>query len=63
MKPWGGVEQLAWSSSFDKIAYICRRKAGLACAISASSDIYIYDLATKKAENTTEEDKGYDTNP
>lgn len=63
MKPWGGIEQLAWSPSSDKIAYTCRKKTGLAYAISTNSDIYIYDLATKKTENITEENKGYDTNP
>lgn len=50
MKPWGGIEQLAWSPSSDKIAYTCRKKTGLAYAISTNSDIYIYDLATKKTE-------------
>lgn len=26
MKPWGGIEQLAWSPSSDKVAYTCRKK-------------------------------------
>ncbi len=63
MKPWGGIEQLAWSPASDKVAYTCRKKTGLAYAISTNSDIYIYDLATKKTINITEENKGYDTNP
>lgn len=63
MKPWGGIEQLAWSPSSDKVAYTSRKKTGLAYAISTNSDIYIYDLAGKKTENITEENKGYDTNP
>ena len=63
MKPWGGIEQLAWSPSSDKIAYTCRKKTGLAYALSTNSDIYIYDPTTKKTENITEENKGYDTNP
>lgn len=62
MKPWGGIEQLAWSPASDKVAYTCRKKTGLAYAISTNSDIYIYDLATKKTINITEENKGYDTN-
>lgn len=32
-------------------------------AVSTNSDIYVYDLNTKKTENITEENKGYDTNP
>ncbi|WP_234831732.1 S9 family peptidase [Prevotella heparinolytica] len=63
MKPWGGIEQLAWSPASDKVAYTCRKKTGLAYAISTNSDIYIYDLATKRTINITEENKGYDTNP
>ncbi len=39
------------------------KKTGLEYAISTNSDIYIYDLNTKKTENITEENKGYDTNP
>ena len=63
MKPWGGIEQLAWSPASDKVTYTCRKKTGLAYAVSTNSDIYIYDLATGKTENITEENKGYDTNP
>ena len=63
MKPWGGIEQLAWSPASDKVAYTCRKKTGLDYAVSTNSDIYIYDLATGKTENITEENKGYDTNP
>ena len=63
MRPWGGIEQLAWSPAGDKVAYTCRKKTGLAYAISTNSDIYIYDLASKETKNITEENKGYDTNP
>ena len=63
MKPFGGIEQLAWSPASDKVAYTCRKKTGLAYAISTNSDIYIYDIATKKTRNITEENLGYDTNP
>ena len=63
MKPWGGIEQLAWNTTSDRVAYTCRKKTGLEYAISTNSDIYVYDLNTKKTENITEENKGYDTNP
>ena len=63
MKPWGGIEQLAWNTTSDKVAYTCRKKTGLEYAISTNSDIYVYDLNTQKTENITEENKGYDTNP
>jgi dipeptidyl aminopeptidase/acylaminoacyl peptidase len=63
MRPWGGIEQLAWSPAGDKIAYTCRKKTGLAYALSTNSDIYIYDLATQQTTNLTADNKGYDTNP
>ncbi len=63
MKPFGGMEQLAWSPASDKVAYTCRKKTGMAYAVSTNSDIYIYDLASGKTENITEENLGYDTNP
>ena len=63
MKPFGGIEQLAWSPASDKVAYTCRKKTGKEYAISTNSDIYVYDLNTKQTTNITEENKGYDTNP
>ncbi len=63
MKPFGGMEQLAWSPDGKQVAYTCRKKTGLEYAISTNSDIFIYDIATKQTKNICEEIKGYDTNP
>ena len=63
MKPFGGIEQLDWNTTSDKIAYTSRKKTGKEYAISTNSDIYVYDLNTKQTTNITEENKGYDTNP
>ena len=63
MKPFGGIEQLAWNTTSDKIAYTSRKKTGKEYALSTNSDIYVYDLNTKQTTNITEENKGYDTNP
>ena len=63
MKPFGSIEQLAWNTTSDKIAYTSRKKTGKEYAISTNSDIYVYDLNTKQTTNITEENKGYDTNP
>ena len=63
MKPFGGVEQLAWSPDGKTIAYTCRKKSGLNYAVSTNSDIYLYDLATGTHTNLTEGNGGYDTNP
>ncbi len=63
MKPFGGIEQLAWSADSENVAYTSRKKTGLEYAVSTNSDIYIYNLKSKKTINITEENKGYDTNP
>ena len=48
MKPFGGVEQLAFAPDGKTIAYTCRKKTGKAYAESTNSDIYLYDIATGK---------------
>ncbi len=63
MKPWGGVEQLAWAPDNKTVAYTCRKKAGLEYAVSTNSDIYLYNIETRAHENITEGMMGYDTNP
>lgn len=63
MKPFGSIEQLAWNSTSDKVAYTCRKKTGKDYALSTNSDIYIYDLKTKQTKNISEGMMGYDTNP
>ncbi len=63
MKPFGGMEQLAWNVSSDKVAYTCRKKTGKEYALSTNSDIYVYDLNTRTTTNISEGMMGYDTNP
>lgn len=63
MKPWGGIEQLAWSPDGQTIAYTCRKKTGLEYAVSTNSDIYLYDLQSGTHKNLTEGMMGYDQNP
>ncbi|MDR2839992.1 MAG: S9 family peptidase [Paludibacter sp.] len=63
MKPFGGMEQLAWSPDSKTIAYTCRKKTGLEYAISTNSDIYLYNIAEKTTKNLTEGMMGYDINP
>lgn len=63
LKPFGGIEQLAWSPNSDKVAYTSRKKNGLEYALSTNSDIYVYDLTSKETTNISEGIMGYDTNP
>ena len=63
MKPFGGIEQLAWNPNNEELAYTCRKKSGLEYAVSTNSDIYLYDLRTGETRNITADNKGYDTNP
>ena len=51
MEPFGGMEQLAWSPDSKQIAYTCRKKTGLAYSISTDSDIFLYDVESKKTTN------------
>ena len=51
MEPFGGIEQLDWSSDSKAIAYTCRKKTGLAYSISTDSDIYIYNIGTRETKN------------
>ena len=51
MEPFGGMEQLDWSSDSKAIAYTCRKKTGLAYSISTDSDIYIYNIGTRETKN------------
>ncbi len=63
LKPFGGMEQLAWSPDSKQIAYTSRKKTGMAYALSTNSDIYLYDIASKETTDITPENMGYDTNP
>lgn len=69
LKPFGGIEQLAWSNDSKNIAYTSRKKEGLAYAISTDSDIFLYNLDSKKTinlckqESDVDQNKGYDINP
>ena len=63
LRPNGGIEQFDWSPDSKTIAYTSRKKNGIDYTLSTNSDIYFYNIETKKTTNITEENKGYDTNP
>ena len=61
--PFGGVEELCFSSDGLKVYYTCKKKFGTQAANSTNTDIYEYDLTTTKTKNLSEDNKGYDKNP
>ncbi len=63
MRPFGGIEQLAWAPYNETIAYTCRKKTGMEYALSTNSDIYLINIHTGACANITESNGGYDTNP
>ena len=62
-KPFGGDEDYIWSPDSKSILYVCKKEAGTKYAISTNTNIYEYNLETKKTSNRTEANLGYDTNP
>ncbi len=63
MKPFGGMEQIAFTPDSKAIAYTCRKKKGKEYSLSTNSDIYLYDIASKTTKNLTKGMMGYDVNP
>ncbi|MCX6248683.1 MAG: S9 family peptidase [Bacteroidetes bacterium] len=63
LKPFGGMEQITWSPDSKVVAYTCRKKKGMEYSLSTNSDIYLYDLGTRKTSNISEGMMGYDIAP
>ncbi|MEI6455570.1 MAG: S9 family peptidase [bacterium] len=63
LKPFGGMEQIAWSPDSKVIAYTCRKKVGVEYTKSTNSDIYLFELSTGTTTNLTQGMMGYDINP
>jgi dipeptidyl aminopeptidase/acylaminoacyl peptidase len=63
VKPDGGNEQLCWSPDGKKLCYTTKQLKGKEYALSTNSDIFQYDLETKKTTNLSEGNPGYDMDP
>ena len=63
MRPFNGIEDIAFSPDGNLIAYACRKKTGLEYSLSTNSDIYLYNVTTGETSNVSEGLMGYDTNP
>jgi Tol biopolymer transport system component len=62
VRPWGGMEQIAWTKDGQNILYSCRKKVGKEYATSTNTDIYKYNIPTGECVNLTEGMMGYDMN-
>lgn len=62
VRPWGGMEQVAWSEDNTVILYCCRKKEGKDYATSTNTDVYRYNVALGQTANLTEGMMGYDLN-
>jgi len=63
LKPFGGGEQIAWTTDGGAIAYSCKKKSGTEYAVSTNADIYLYDLSSGETTNLTDGMMGYDLEP
>lgn len=61
--PFGGNEDFIWSPGGMSVVYVSKKKEGKDAATSTNTDIYEYQLDTKKTINLTEQNKGYDIAP
>lgn len=61
--PFGGEEDYCWSPDSKQILYVTKKKYGTEYATSTNTDIYAYDIASKKTTNLTEWMPGYDMAP
>ncbi len=62
-QPFGGDEDYIWGPDSEAIYYVSKKVAGTAYATSTNTDIYRFDLETRKTENLTAQNDGYDTHP
>ncbi len=63
LKPFGGMEEISWTSNGDAIAYTCKKMVGKEYAFSTNSDIYLYTIETEQTTNLTQGMVGYDWQP
>jgi dipeptidyl aminopeptidase/acylaminoacyl peptidase len=61
--PFGGDEDYLWGPKGKTLLYVTKKLQGTAYTQSTNTDIYEYNLETRKTSNLTENNKGYDTSP
>ena len=63
VRPFGGMEQIAWSPDSKKLAYASKKLRGRDYTLSTNADIYLYNLIDGTTRNLTEGMSGFDASP
>ncbi|WP_213608370.1 S9 family peptidase [Pseudoalteromonas sp.] len=61
--PFGGTADYTWGPKGENIYYVSKKLSGSDYVKSTNTDIYRYNLASKKTTNITEDNLGYDKYP
>lgn len=61
--PFGDDSDYIWHPEANKILYVTKTKVGADYAVSTNTDIFEYDVTTKKTINLTDGMMGYDNSP
>ena len=61
--PFGGPSDYTWGPKGENIYYVSKKLTGTEYVQSTNTDIYRYNLASKKTTNLTEKNLGYDKYP
>jgi len=62
-KPFGGGSDYIWGPDGKTVVYVCKKLEGNEYVNSTNTDLYQYNLITKKTRNITASNPGYDTDP
>ena len=63
VRPFDGIEEVAWHPGGRKLVYSAKRLTGKAYATGTNTDIFLYDLDAKTTSNLSEGMPGYDKHP
>jgi dipeptidyl aminopeptidase/acylaminoacyl peptidase len=63
LPPFGGSDDISFSHNGKKVVYSSKKLRGKSFALSTNSQLYEYDIESKKTLLLTEKYKGYDSHP
>lgn len=63
VRPFGGVESIAWTPDGHAIVYVSRKETGTHYAFSTRTSLYYYDIEKGETLDLHPGDHGYDNNP